>query len=206
MAEDDPPLRPEEVFKLRRIRRGRRAGDRLGLSRTASIYQEQTFGFESAQRASIVLGDPRNVPAGQASSTKTSSLGKQVWSTASRLLTSRVPYSVRVNARSSSCSSRSKASGCTPDDGEFCYPPQVWIETRRTVASPLPRPERSISMQADARQPGQARPPKANSRRRGSVLPGPVQCRSTAIRVEISFPRENRAFYLYKGIRSPRSH
>jgi thiol:disulfide interchange protein DsbD len=118
-AADDPPPRPEKVFRYVVFD----AGDAIEIDWAVDdgFYMYQSaFGFESADPA-IVLGEPE-LPEGKVYDDEF--LGEQVIYRGNFFV--RIPYTVD-GEKPASLLLTINSRGCT--DGGFCYMPQTWIET-----------------------------------------------------------------------------
>jgi thiol:disulfide interchange protein DsbD len=118
-AADDPPPRPEEVFRYVVFD----AGDAIEIDWAVDdgfYMYRSAFGFESADPR-IVLGKPE-LPEGKVYSDEF--LGEQVIYRGNFFV--RIPYTVSGD-KPESVLLTINSRGCT-DDG-FCYMPQTWIET-----------------------------------------------------------------------------
>ena len=118
-AADDPPPRPEEVFRYVVFD----AGDAIEIDWAVEdgfYMYRSAFGFESADPR-IVLGKPE-LPEGKVYSDEF--LGEQVIYRGNFFV--RIPYTVSGD-KPESVLLTINSRGCT-DDG-FCYMPQTWIET-----------------------------------------------------------------------------
>ena len=119
LAADDPPPRPEEVFRYAVFD----AGDAIEIDWSVDdgFYMYQSaFGFESADPA-VVLGEPE-LPEGKVYNDEF--LGEQVIYRGNFFV--RIPYTVN-GEKPASLMLTIDSRGCT--DGGFCYMPQTWIET-----------------------------------------------------------------------------
>jgi len=118
-AADDPPPRPQEVFRYVVFD----AGDAFEIDWAVDdgFYMYQSaFGFESGD-AAVVLGEPE-LPEGKVYADEF--LGEQIIYRGNFFV--RVPYTVE-GERPASVSLTILSRGCT--DGGFCYMPQEWVET-----------------------------------------------------------------------------
>ena len=118
-AADDPPPRPEEVFRYVAFD----AGDAIEIDWAVDdgFYMYQSaFGFASSDPA-IVFGEPE-LPEGKVYTDEF--LGEQVIYRGSFFV--RIPYTVE-GEKPDSMMLTINSRGCT--DGGFCYMPQTWVET-----------------------------------------------------------------------------
>jgi thiol:disulfide interchange protein DsbD len=127
-AADDPPPRPEEVFRYVAFD----AGDAIEIDWAVDdgFYMYQSaFGFASSDPA-IVFGQPE-LPEGKVYTDDF--LGEQVIYRGNFFV--RIPYTVE-GQKPDSMMLTINSRGCT--DGGFCYMPQTWVETvelRKPAAS-----------------------------------------------------------------------